>query len=178
MRSNENWILSCYEIWQIFTHQGLAFSPPGIQTHLSSTPLVWSYPNSTQLITTTLFYFLGILMIQILPSLPTLGVQFLRWDSQRKGPLARLKPFCEGEYETWTERSRSFCKVYIFRIAGRGNQASFKFNQWFLLSQVCTLEPLKVGAYPGHPLGHHSILALATISKVIVITVRWKNDGL
>ena len=39
-------------------------------------------------------------------------------------------------------------------------------------SQVCTLEPLKVGAYPGHPLGHHSILALATISKVIVITVR------
>ena len=38
--------------------------------------------------------------------------------------------------------------------------------------EVCTLEPLKVGAYPGHPLGHHSILALATISKVIVITVR------
>ena len=42
---------------------------------------------------------------------------------------------------------------------------------------MCTLEPLKVGAYPGHPLGHHSILALATISKVIVITVRWRSIG-
>lgn len=38
--------------------------------------------------------------------------------------------------------------------------------------EVCTMEPLRVGAYPGHPLAEHSILALATISKVIVITVR------
>ena len=52
-----------------------------IHTHLSSIPSVWSYSNSTQLVTTTLFYVLGILTIQILPSLPTLGVQFLRWDS-------------------------------------------------------------------------------------------------
>ena len=41
-----------------------------------------------------------------------------------------------------------------------------------LLLQVCTLEPLLVAPYPGHPLSSHSILALATISKVIVITVR------
>ena len=32
--------------------------------------------------------------------------------------------------------------------------------------EVCTLEPLRVAAYPGHPLAEHSILALATISKV------------
>ena len=31
---------------------------------------------------------------------------------------------------------------------------------------MCTLEPLRVAAYPGHPLAEHSILALATISKV------------
>ena len=37
--SDENWICSCYEIWQTFTHQGLAFSPLGNQTHLSSTSL-------------------------------------------------------------------------------------------------------------------------------------------
>jgi len=38
--------------------------------------------------------------------------------------------------------------------------------------EVCTMEPLRVGRYPAHPLSDYSILALATISKVIVITVR------
>eukprot|EP00090_Calanus_glacialis_P010435 TRINITY_DN18820_c0_g1_i1.p1 TRINITY_DN18820_c0_g1~~TRINITY_DN18820_c0_g1_i1.p1 ORF type:complete len:1423 (-),score=489.80 TRINITY_DN18820_c0_g1_i1:146-4273(-) len=40
--------------------------------------------------------------------------------------------------------------------------------------EVCTMEPLRVGGYPAHPLADYSILALATISKVIVITVRPK----
>jgi len=40
--------------------------------------------------------------------------------------------------------------------------------------EVCTMEPLRVGGYPAHPLSDYSVLALATISKVIVITVRPK----
>eukprot|EP00092_Neocalanus_flemingeri_P016376 GFUD01017725.1.p1 GENE.GFUD01017725.1~~GFUD01017725.1.p1 ORF type:complete len:1407 (-),score=439.03 GFUD01017725.1:187-4407(-) len=40
--------------------------------------------------------------------------------------------------------------------------------------EVCIMEPLRVGGYPSHPLSDYSVLALATISKVIVITVRPK----
>ena len=40
--------------------------------------------------------------------------------------------------------------------------------------EVCTLEPLCIASYPSHPLSDHSIVALATISKVIVISVRPK----
>ena len=36
------------------------------------------------------------------------------------------------------------------------------------------MEPLCVSGYPGHPLSDYSILALATISKVITVTVRPK----
>ena len=40
--------------------------------------------------------------------------------------------------------------------------------------EVCSMEPLCVSGYPGHPLSDYSILALATISKVITVTVRPK----
>ena len=40
--------------------------------------------------------------------------------------------------------------------------------------EVCSMEPLLVSGYPGHPLADYSILALATISKVITVTVRPK----
>ena len=40
--------------------------------------------------------------------------------------------------------------------------------------EVCAMEPLRVGRYPAHPLADYSVLALATISKVIVITVKPK----
>ena len=46
---------------------------------------------------------------------------------------------------------------------------------------MCTLEPLRVAAYPGHPLAEHSILALATISKVggeVVVTSMMICDSL
>ena len=39
--------------------------------------------------------------------------------------------------------------------------------------EVCTLEPLSlVAQYPSHPLSDRTIVALATISKVIVLTLR------
>ena len=38
--------------------------------------------------------------------------------------------------------------------------------------EVCSMEPLRMAAYPGHPLANYSTLALATISKVITVTVR------
>merc|ERR1711949_96334 len=40
--------------------------------------------------------------------------------------------------------------------------------------EVCSMAPLRVASYPGHPLGEYSILALATISKVITVTVKPK----
>ena len=40
--------------------------------------------------------------------------------------------------------------------------------------EVCAMEPLRVSTYPGHPLSDFTILALATISKVITVTVRPK----
>lgn len=41
--------------------------------------------------------------------------------------------------------------------------------------EVCSMEPLLVSQfYPGHPLADYSILAMATISKVITVTVRPK----
>ena len=40
--------------------------------------------------------------------------------------------------------------------------------------EVCSMEPLRVASYQGHPLGEYSILALATISKVITVTVKPK----
>ena len=40
--------------------------------------------------------------------------------------------------------------------------------------EVCSMAPLRVAAYPGHPLSDFSILALATISKVITVTVKPK----
>lgn len=38
--------------------------------------------------------------------------------------------------------------------------------------EVCALEPLRVARQPDHPLAAFSVLALATISKIIVITVK------
>ena len=38
--------------------------------------------------------------------------------------------------------------------------------------EVCTMEPLRVSRQPDHPLAMFSILALATISKIIIITVK------
>ena len=40
--------------------------------------------------------------------------------------------------------------------------------------EVCSMEPLRVSQYPGHPLSDFTILALATISKVITVTVKPK----
>ena len=40
--------------------------------------------------------------------------------------------------------------------------------------EVCSMEPLRVSAYPGHPLTDYCVLALATISKVITVTVKPK----
>ena len=40
--------------------------------------------------------------------------------------------------------------------------------------EVCAMEPLRVSSYPGHPLSDYCILALATISKLITVTVKPK----
>jgi hypothetical protein len=59
-------------------------------------------------------------------------------------------------------------------LRGAGGSARCIFSG--ARGEVCTMAPLRVGASAssgsGHPLGEYSILALATISKVIVVTVK------
>ena len=60
-------------------------------------------------------------------------------------------------------------------LRGAGGSARCIFSG--ARGEVCTMAPLRVGAsanggVSSHPLGDYSILALATISKVIVVTVK------
>ena len=56
----------------------------------------------------------------------------------------------------------------------RGTTASTRCIFSGSRGEVCSMEPLRMSGYPGHPLSDYSILALATISKVITVTVRPK----
>lgn len=64
----------------------------------------------------------------------------------------------------------------VFEITFKRTLGVRGFNSRCIFSgsrgEVCTFEPLSLGQYPDHPLAEQSIVALATISKVIILTVR------